>query len=334
VKWVIKEKPQADDEPTRLKYIEGGLLRTPEILVLQAQKEVALFADRMQRMFGMVRMLFDEEKRDEAEKLFQRIEKYEDISDNMETEIAHYLEQVSDGHLSDETKGKIRSMLRTVGELESIGDSCYKLGRIMHRRLQQHTQLTPDQENGIRDMMKLTGESLMQMCLVMNGRREEYTMRDTLKIEDSINGLRDQLRLKVRNDDSANFDYVANTMFVEVVNECERLADYVVNIVEARLADTGLVVDETKKIVTIDGEQVMLTRTEFDLLQLLHSHPHEVFSRQQLIDRIWPSDVVVTDRTVDVNITRLRKKLGRFASCVVSRQGFGYCFEEWLHIDG
>ena len=93
------------------------------------------------------------------------------------------------------------------------------------------------------------------------------------------------------------------------------------------LIHDGLTVDTASKTVTIDGEQVSLTRTEFDLLQLLLSHRGEVFSRQQLLEQVWPSDVVVTDRTVDVNITRLRKKIGRYAQCIVARQGFGYRFE-------
>jgi len=335
--WVIKDGRSKGDEPVvRLQYIEGGLLRTPEILVFQAQKEVALFADRMQRMFGMVRMLLDEEKRDEAEKLYTRIGKYEEISDNMESEIAHYLEQVSDGHLSDDTKAKIRSMLREVGELESIGDSCFKIARILQRRTSLHKRFTEEQETGLRDMMQLTGESMMQMCLIMNGRRENYNMNETLRIENDLNQLRDRLRTdNVQKIDADDFDYAMNAMFVDLINECERLGDYVLNVVEAKLqvssADTlgfeGLMMDAGQKTVVVDGIRTSLTRTEFDLLWLLLSNRGRVFTRQELIANVWPSDVVVTDRTVDVNITRLRKKLGSYARHIVSRPGFGYCFE-------
>ena len=333
--WVIKDKKVRDDEPIRLKYIEGGLLRTPEILVFQAQKEVALFADRMQRMFSMVRMLIDMEKGDEAEKLFQRIEKYENIADNMESEIARYLEQVSDGHLSDETKGKIRSMLRQVGELESIGDANYKLARLAQRRLQQRTPLTESQLQGIYEMMRLAGESLMQMCLITNGRREQFTMQETLRIEHDINQLRDRLRLEARQVNDEDYDYQGTTLFVEFVNECERLGDYVVNVVDARFGVSsddaitfeGLVMDGIQKVALVDGERAQLTRTEFDLLWLLLSNRGKVFSRQDLIDGVWPTDVIVTDRTVDVNIARLRKKIGNYASHIVARQGFGYLFE-------
>ena len=92
------------------------------------------------------------------------------------------------------------------------------------------------------------------------------------------------------------------------------------------LRHKGLTVDQTTKTVAVDGVEVALTRTEFDLLALLLSHQGQVFSRQQLLDSVWPDDVIVTDRTVDVNITRLRKKLGAYAACIVTRPGFGYCF--------
>ena len=88
----------------------------------------------------------------------------------------------------------------------------------------------------------------------------------------------------------------------------------------------GLMLDQGCKIVTIDSVVVELTRTEFDLLALLLSHRGQVFSRQELLDSVWPDDVIVTERTVDVNITRLRRKLGYFASCILTKQGFGYYF--------
>ena len=90
----------------------------------------------------------------------------------------------------------------------------------------------------------------------------------------------------------------------------------------------GLVLDLDKKTVTIEGEPVAFTKTEFEILHTLLDERGRVFSRQELINRVWPSDVLVLDRTVDVNITRLRKKIGPFAKCIVTRLGFGYLFEE------
>lgn len=89
----------------------------------------------------------------------------------------------------------------------------------------------------------------------------------------------------------------------------------------------GLVLNLDKKTVSIDGENVPFTKTEFELLHLLLEEKGRVFSRQELIDRVWPKDVMVLDRTVDVNITRMRKKIGKFAKCIVTRLGFGYYFD-------
>ena len=96
---------------------------------------------------------------------------------------------------------------------------------------------------------------------------------------------------------------------------------------ESMISYEGLALDLGKKTTTVDGESVGLTKTEFELLGLLLKHRGQVFSRQQIFDAVWPEDVVVSDRTVDVNVTRLRKKIGRYGNCIVSRQGFGYVFE-------
>ena len=93
------------------------------------------------------------------------------------------------------------------------------------------------------------------------------------------------------------------------------------------LSYQGIIMNLDKKTVSIEGEDVPFTKTEFELLHLLLSERGRVFSRQELIERIWPKDVLVLDRTVDVNITRLRKKIGPFAKCIVTRLGFGYYFD-------
>ena len=134
--WIIKPKTVDDEEEFRLKYIGGNtIMKTPELSVLEAQKEIQSFAERIQRMFGMVRELTVITDGAKFSKLFSRIEKYESISDNMEIEIAKYLDSVSDAHLSDDTKAKIRAMMREISELESIGDSCYNIVRTINRKM-------------------------------------------------------------------------------------------------------------------------------------------------------------------------------------------------------
>ena len=234
--YVIKSKKEDEEEDTRLQYIQGGLMKTPEISVLQAQKEITLFGERIQRMFGMVRELLEEKDGDKFNKLYTRIEKYESISDNMEIEIAKYLEQVSDAHLSDETKEKIRRMMRQISEIESIGDACYNLARTMNRRMLSNKDFTENQYAQIHNMINLTDESLTQMNNILKGRREELDINETFRIENDINTLRN--RLKTENIQAVNdhqYDYAIGTMYTDLISECEKLGDYVVNVVEARL---------------------------------------------------------------------------------------------------
>ena len=238
--YIIKPKANVDEEDTRLLYISSGIMKTPEISVLQAQKEIALFAVRIQRMYSMVRDLFQmsgvETKNDDFIKLYSRIEKYEDISDNMEIEIARYLEQVSDAHLSDETKAKIRSMMRQISEIESIGDACYNLARTLHRKQEQKKVFTEKQTADLLQIMQLTDDALTQMNHVLPGRREERSITKTNELEYRLNEMRDHL--KAENINAINdrqYDYAVGTMFTDLINECEKLGDYVVNVVEARL---------------------------------------------------------------------------------------------------
>ena len=233
---VIKSKKEDEEEDTRLHYITSGIMKTPEISVLQAQKEIELFGIRMQRMFGMVRDLLEEKDGEAFNKLYSRIEKYEGISDNMEIEIARYLEQVSDAHLSDETKWKIRQMMRQISELESIGDACFNLARTMNRRMQSNQDFIEKQYEELHSMIQLADESLTQMNRTLSGRREELDINETFRIENDINALRN--RLKTENIQAVNdhlYDYAIGTMYIDLINECEKLGDYVVNVVEARL---------------------------------------------------------------------------------------------------
>ncbi len=237
---VIKIKDEGDED-TRLRYIQGGLMKTPEISVYQAQKEITLFGTRIQRMYRMTLELLpmtDNEKDDkEFDKLFDRIEKYEGISDNMEIEIARYLEQVSNAHLSDETKGKIRQMMREISEIESIGDACYNLARTMKRKRQAKEKFNEQQSKSLNEMLSLTDKALSQMNVVMAGRKEEINAKETFRIENEINSLRNTL--KANNIQSVNdheYDYSVGTLYIDMVNECEKLGDYVVNVVEARMA--------------------------------------------------------------------------------------------------
>ena len=243
--WVIKPKKVDEEEDFRLHFITAGFMKTPELSVLEAQKEIQQFSNRMQRMFGMVRELLtlssSSNKKSgqdgEFNKLYTRIEKYEGISDNMELEIANYLNSVSDAHLSDDTKGKIRAMLREVSELESIGDACFNMARTISRKYNtKEDHFVEKQYDHLHQMMELTDQSLSQMNRLMGGRKEAFDVNRTFNIENEINNYRNQLKSQNINDvNNREYTYAVGTIYMDLINECEKLGDYVVNVVEARM---------------------------------------------------------------------------------------------------
>ena len=244
--WVIKPKKVDEEEDFRLHFITAGFMKTPELSVLEAQKEIQQFSQRMQRMFGMVRELLNlsssssnkkDNKAGEFNKLYTRIEKYEGISDNMELEIANYLNSVSDAHLSDDTKAKIRAMLREVSELESIGDACFNMARTISRKYNgKEDHFIEKQYTHLHQMMELTDQSLSQMNRLMGGRKEAYDVNRTFNIEHEINNYRTQLKTQNITDiNNREYTYAVGTIYMDLINECEKLGDYVVNVVEARM---------------------------------------------------------------------------------------------------
>ena len=233
---IIKPKQSEDEEEFRLKYIRGGLMKTPEISVLQAQKEIAVFGERMMRMSGMVRDLYRTKDEAEFKKIFERIEKYEQISDNMENEIGKYLGQVGDAHLSDDTKEKIRAMLRQIGELESIGDSGYNMARILRRKFDNKIEFTVKQESGVRQLLTLVQEAGTRMLEMLNGRREDFDFTPSEAIEESIDNCRAALKEQnLRDLDAHEYSYDCGSIYMDLVNEAEKAGDYIINVVEARL---------------------------------------------------------------------------------------------------
>ncbi len=233
---IIRPKKNTDEDDFRLRFIQSGIMKTPEISVLEAQKEIHCFAERIQRMFGMVKTLLGETNEEKFVKLYSRIEKYEGISDNMEIEIAKYLDQVSDSHLSDETKAKIRAMLREISEIESIGDSCFNIARTLNRRIRGKEDFIPSQYEHIHQMMELTDNALTQMNITLVGHKVDNDANLSFNIENEINNYRNQLKSQNINDVNNHlYTYAIGTMYMDIIQECEKLGDYVVNVVEARM---------------------------------------------------------------------------------------------------
>lgn len=229
---VIKTGRNDDDISASLKFIQVGIIKTPEISVLQAQKEIQAYAESTAVLFGKVRELSAKDDNDGFERLFDEIKRGEDQSDRMESAIGKYLGQVSDAHLSDETKAKIRAMLREISELESIADGCFNLARAYKRKRDSGIAFTENQEANLEKMFTLVSEAIGKMTEVLAGSRDHES---SFRTESAINELRNTLKEQnIMDLDSHEYSYACGTVYLDIVTECEKCGDYVINVVEAK----------------------------------------------------------------------------------------------------
>ena len=230
-------RTKQEDEEYRLQYITSGMLSTAELSILQAQKEIVLFSERTARMFNMVKTLLYEKNEDTFLKTYNRIEKYENISDRMEVEIANYLTQVSEGRLSSESKEEIRVMLRAVSEIESIADSCNNLARTIKRRNEFKSAFTPEQNMHIEHMFELVTQALNRMNLILHKDSLEHNdINESYNIENEINNYRNQLKSRnIEDINSKCYEYQDGVYYMDMVSESEKLGDYIINVVQAMI---------------------------------------------------------------------------------------------------
>ena len=228
---IIKEKE--DGEDFSIKFIRGGLMSTAELSLFEARKEINLFAERTLKMFRFVPELVKLKDEGEFAKLFARIEKYEGISDKLEMEIGEYLNKVSEGRLSPESKTKLQCMLKEISEIESIGDACYNMARVLNRKFKCGEDYTEEQYTRIDGMMKFCDRMLSQMLLVVEN-KPEANPKTVLSLEYEINDYRKLLKeLNVNDLNAQRYSYQMGVHYMDLINDCEKLGDYVVNVVEA-----------------------------------------------------------------------------------------------------
>lgn len=229
--------PQKEtDEEFQLKYISTGMLSTSELSLLQARKEIVVYSERAGRMFNLVKELYTENNENEFVKKFSRIQKYENISDRMEVEIAGYLTKVAEGRLSENGKHRLQAMLRVVSEIESVGDSCFNLARTIMRKRDDKANYTPEMDGNVQLMFGLMEKALAamkkQLMTDQEPHSDEYNRSEN--IENEINNFRNQLKLQNLNDvKEQKYDYQASVTYMDMINECEKMGDYIINVVEA-----------------------------------------------------------------------------------------------------
>ena len=234
-KFVIKTKGEDEDEEFQLQFITTGMLSTAELSILQAEKEMEVYARRTRKMFKLVQKLAIAKDEVKFVKLFSRIEKYEGISDRMEIEIGSYLGKVAEGRLSNQSKERIRSILRGVTEIESIADSCHNMARHYKRKAEANSVFTEELRENIRTMWKELEKAYDKMEDVLKLQEvSEADITDSIKYENRINELRNMLKRKNIEDVNENlYDYQTGVFYMDLVVECEHMGDYILNVVQS-----------------------------------------------------------------------------------------------------
>lgn len=235
VSTIIPPKPEQKDTDSQLKFISGGLMSTSELSILQAWKEVHVFALRAQRMIGMVHELFYEKDNTQFTKIFSRIEKYEGICDRMEYEIAQYLNQVADGRLSDQSKHEVHKMLRIVSELESVGDANYNLSRYIRHKHDGNITFTAEQEKNVEQMIYLlTGAQAKMVDALEHENITQDEFFEMTNMENEINNFRDELKNQnMQAITEHEYDYTTGVNYMDIILELEKMGDYIINVDEA-----------------------------------------------------------------------------------------------------
>ena len=226
-----------EDEEFQLKFISGGLLNASELNIAQAEKEIAVYGERVERMIDMAkRLVHTDSESAEFTELYSRLEKYEDISDRMEIEIAHYLNRCSEGRLSNEGKMRIASMLRIVSEIESIADCCLGAGKILVRRNQSHAKFTDEIYANIDTMFGYVKEAMLNMLKLLRDIEHvrEPEIIASYNKEREINNYRNQLRTaNIENINSKHYEYQAGIYYMDLISDLEKTGDYIINVVDA-----------------------------------------------------------------------------------------------------
>ncbi len=235
VEWVVPSK-RRDDEEFTLKFISRGLLNASELNIAQAEKEMAVYAERVGRMINMAQTLIHtKEKSDDFNKPYSRLEKYEDISDRMELEIAHYLNRCAEGRLSNEGKLRIAAMLNIISEIESIADSCMGIGKILSRKIQSGVDFNDEIYTNI-DTMYIYVKSAMEMMVAQLHDVENVSGKsliDSYNKEREINNYRNSLRsANVGNINAKHYEYQAGIYYMDIIGDLEKTGDYIINVVD------------------------------------------------------------------------------------------------------
>lgn len=236
VERLVPAKKRGDEEEFTLKFISRGLLNASELNIAQAEKEIAVYAERVGRMLAMAKeLIHTKAASEEYNRLYSRLEKYEDISDRMELEIATYLNRVAEGRLSNEGKHRIAAMLNIVGEIESIADSCLGVGKILNRKIEAGVHFSEEIYNNLDALYEYVNDAMMLMISHLKN-IEHLTGSELINSynkEREINNFRNTLRsANVENINEGHYEYRAGIYYMDLIGDFEKTGDYIINVVD------------------------------------------------------------------------------------------------------
>lgn len=222
------------DEEFHLDYISAGVLATPELFLLEAQKEIAKFGKITSKMSKFMQKLMFEQDKKEKKRLYERIAKYEDITDRVEIEISRYLSECAENDLSHESTMKVRAMLAITNELERIGDVFYQMSLTMQRKEKQKIWFTAEQRANIKSMLEAIDEAFIEMIENLRKPAKEVDITRALELEKKINKLRDKYRAEhLSSIEDHEFNIKSGIIYTDLIYSCEKVGDHIVNVSEA-----------------------------------------------------------------------------------------------------
>lgn len=235
VEFLMPAKHQGDDE-FQLKFISGGILSASELNISQAEKEMHVFAERVGRMLPMAKdLVHTKSGSDEFNRIYSRLEKYEEISDRMELEIANYLNRCAEGRLSNESKRRIAAMLSIDSEIESIADTMLGVGKILLRKQQSNVHFNEEIYANIDLMFEYVERAVTGMLQILSNLEnvDEHNIISAYNHEREINNLRNQLRTaNVANINDRHYEYQSGIYYMDIISTLEKSGDYIINVVD------------------------------------------------------------------------------------------------------
>ena len=229
----VKSKGDADEE-FKLDYISAGGIGLPEVAILEAKKEVAKFGEVTTRMNGFVKTLINDQDKKTRNKMFNKIKKYEEITDRVEVEVANYLDKVSTQEISPEASLQIRSMLSITNDLERIGDIYYQMSKTIERKDENKIYFLPEQRDNLNSILDKVDKAFTVMNTNLNSEYGHIIIDDAKKVELEINRMRNDLRKSyLEQAEKGEFKFQTGIMYNDLFSSCEKIGDHIINVSEA-----------------------------------------------------------------------------------------------------